>query len=160
VRDSARRGAAAARPKTAEELLKKGVSAKDAHEAAEAIGAAGRVDEKQLRRGMQVELEHQRDPETDVVKGDRDVLARIAWAHLKEDPRYYDMLEKAEAEKAASEPRDLAAARRAMRGRRGATSRQIFGNLGPRAAAGLGRQARTRGFTRQAVELMVRRRTR
>lgn len=134
------------------------VSAEDAHEAAEAIGAMGKVDLKQLRRGMQVELEHQRDPETDVVKGDPKRLARIAWAHLKERADYYDVLE--EAEKRAGYDRELAMARKAMRGRRGATSRQVFGQLGPRAAAGLGRQAQARGFARQAVELLARSRTR
>ena len=136
------------------------VSTQDAHEAAAAVGAAGRVSLTQLRRGMQVELEHSRDPETDVIKGDPKALARTAWAHLKERGDYYDVLEKAEKapEKAPSKTAEAMPMRRVSLGRRGATSRQLFGQLGPRAASGLGRKSQARGFARQAVELLARRR--
>ena len=51
-------------------------------------------DAEQLRRGMEVELEHgSQDPVTDVT-GDAPVMtAKIAWAHLREIPDYYDRLE-------------------------------------------------------------------
>lgn len=56
-------------------------------------------DAEQLRRGMQVELEHgRRDPLTDVTDDDPLVTVRIAWAHLNEFPDYYDRLERMEAE--------------------------------------------------------------
>ena len=45
-------------------------------------------------RGMEVELEHGgRDPETNVTDDDPEVTGRIAWAHLKELPDYYERLE-------------------------------------------------------------------
>jgi hypothetical protein len=53
----------------------------------------------QFRRGMQVELEHgRRDPETDVTGDDPLVTGKIALAHLREYPDYYDRLEVLEAE--------------------------------------------------------------
>ncbi|MGZ8579720.1 MAG: DUF5661 family protein [Actinomycetota bacterium] len=56
-------------------------------------------DVEQFRRGMEVELEHgRRDPLTDVTDDDPLVTARIAWAHLKEFPDYYDRLDRMEAE--------------------------------------------------------------
>ena len=45
-----------------------------------------------LRTGFNVELEHSRDPQTDVVYGDMTIPIKIAWAHLKEDPKYYEKL--------------------------------------------------------------------
>ena len=57
----------------------------------------------QLRRGMDVELEHGTvDPQTDVTNDDPEITAKIALAHLKEFPDYYDRLEKME-EKAEKE---------------------------------------------------------
>ncbi len=56
---------------------------------------------EELRKGMNVELEHgSHDPATDVTKGTDDpiLIAKIAWAHLKEFPDYYQRLEKMEAE--------------------------------------------------------------
>lgn len=46
-----------------------------------------------LRRGIKVELEHSRciSAETNVTHGNLELTARIAWAHLKEDFRYYDL---------------------------------------------------------------------
>jgi hypothetical protein len=56
-------------------------------------------DVEQFREGMNVELEHgKRDPETDVTNDDRVATGKIAWAHLKEFPDYYDRLEKMEEE--------------------------------------------------------------
>jgi len=56
-------------------------------------------DVEQFRRGMDVELEHgSRDPLTNVTNDDPMVTGRIAWAHLREFPDYYDRLEAMEAE--------------------------------------------------------------
>jgi hypothetical protein len=56
-------------------------------------------DAEQLRRGMDIELEHgRRDPLTDVTDDDPLITVRIAWAHLKEFPDYYDRLARMEAE--------------------------------------------------------------
>ena len=50
-----------------------------------------------LAKGMEVELEHGAfDAETDVTGDDPILTAKIAWAHLKELPDYYDRLEKIE----------------------------------------------------------------
>jgi Protein of unknown function (DUF5661) len=54
---------------------------------------------EQFRRGMEVELEHgRRDPVTDVTHDDPIMTGKIAWAHLREMPDYYDRLEIMEAE--------------------------------------------------------------
>ena len=46
-----------------------------------------------FRRGMEVELEHgRRGPETNVTDDDPEATGRIAWAHLKELPDYYERL--------------------------------------------------------------------
>ena len=56
------------------------------------------VDLDQLRRGLEVELEHgARDPQTNVTNDDLDVTAKIAWAHLKEIRDYYTRLDAMEA---------------------------------------------------------------
>ena len=56
-------------------------------------------DVEQLRRGMEVELEHGlRDRETNVTDDDSLLTGRIAWAHLKEIPDYYDRLDRMERE--------------------------------------------------------------
>jgi hypothetical protein len=53
----------------------------------------------QFRRGMEVELEHGvRDPETNVTNDDPMITGKIAWAHLREFPDYYDRLAMMEAE--------------------------------------------------------------
>lgn len=73
-------------------------------EQAEAIGDMLGIDWKafdvdQFRRGMDVELEHgARDPETNVTNDDMVMTGKIAWAHLKEFPDYYDRLEAMEEE--------------------------------------------------------------
>jgi hypothetical protein len=57
------------------------------------------VDLEQLRRGLEVELEHgTRFAETNVTNDDLSLTAKIAWAHLKEFPDYYTRLDKMEAE--------------------------------------------------------------
>ncbi|MFH1771153.1 MAG: DUF5661 family protein [archaeon] len=53
----------------------------------------------QFRRGMNVELEHGKaDPETNVSNDDPLITGKIALAHLREFPDYYDRLEKMEKE--------------------------------------------------------------
>jgi len=57
-----------------------------------------------LQKGFEVELEHGDllGEDTDVTQGDPEMTAKIAWAHLKEDPRYYDKLETIEEEHTAA----------------------------------------------------------
>ncbi len=58
-----------------------------------------RFDLEQFRAGMDVEYEHgSRDPQTDVTQDDPIVTGRIALAHMKEFPDYYERLERMEAE--------------------------------------------------------------
>ena len=77
-------------------------TAEQARDVGERIGidwAASRFDVEQLRRGMDVELEHgTRDPETNVTDDDIVVTAKIARAHLNEFPDYYARLAVMEAE--------------------------------------------------------------
>lgn len=44
---------------------------------------------EQFMRGIAVELEHK-----DVTHGDPQITGKIAWAHLRENPKYYDILDK------------------------------------------------------------------
>lgn len=44
-------------------------------------------DNNQLKKGIKIELEH---------TNDKDLAKEIAMDHLKEDPKYYDKLEKIE----------------------------------------------------------------
>jgi hypothetical protein len=54
---------------------------------------------EQFRRGMEVELEHGlHDPVTNVTNDDPIMTGKIAWAHLREFPDYYDRLDRMEAE--------------------------------------------------------------
>ncbi len=58
-----------------------------------------RFDLEQFRAGMDVEYEHgSRDPQTNVTEDDPIVTGKIALAHMKEFPDYYERLEKMEAE--------------------------------------------------------------
>lgn len=60
---------------------------------------AALFDVDQFRRGLAIELEHgSREPETDVTGDDPVVTGKIAWAHLREYPDYYDRLEVLERE--------------------------------------------------------------
>ena len=72
-------------------------------EEARAIGARigvdwRTIDADQLRRGLEVELEHGgHDPQTDVTRDNVELTAKIAWAHLKEIADYYTRLDAMEA---------------------------------------------------------------
>jgi hypothetical protein len=83
-----------------EERVSRSITAGQAAEVADAIGIkfdAVSFDLDQFTRGMRVELEHgSRDPETDVTHDDPIATGKIAWAHLKELPDYYDRLAKME----------------------------------------------------------------
>ena len=69
-------------------------SAEEVARIAADLGISDSVDLEQLRRGMEVELEHGlRDPVTNVTNDDAATTARIALAHLRELPDYYDRLE-------------------------------------------------------------------
>jgi hypothetical protein len=58
-----------------------------------------RFELEQFRAGMDVELEHgSHDPQTDVTGDDPIVTGKIALAHMKEFPDYYERLERMEAE--------------------------------------------------------------
>jgi hypothetical protein len=58
-----------------------------------------RFDFEQFRHGMDVEFEHgSHDPQTDVTHDDPIVTGKIALAHMKEFPDYYERLERMEAE--------------------------------------------------------------
>ena len=58
-----------------------------------------RFDLEQFRRGMEVEFEHGgHDPQTDVTHDDPIVTGKIALAHMKEFPDYYERLERMERE--------------------------------------------------------------
>jgi hypothetical protein len=54
---------------------------------------------EQFRFGMDVEFEHgSHDPQTDVTGDDPILTGKIALAHMKEFPDYYERLERMEAE--------------------------------------------------------------
>ena len=58
-----------------------------------------RFDLEQFRAGMDVEYEHgSHDPQTDVTGDDPLTTGKIALAHMKEFPDYYDRLERMEEE--------------------------------------------------------------
>lgn len=58
-----------------------------------------RFDVEQLRKGMDVELEHgKRNRVTNVTNDDSLTTGKIAFAHLNEFPDYYDRLDKLEEE--------------------------------------------------------------
>jgi hypothetical protein len=58
-----------------------------------------RFDLEQFRQGMDVEYEHgSHDPQTDVTGDDPIVTGKIALAHMKEFPDYYERLERMEEE--------------------------------------------------------------
>ena len=58
-----------------------------------------RFDLEQFRTGMDVEYEHgSHDPQTDVTGDDPIITAKIALAHMKEFPDYYERLERMEEE--------------------------------------------------------------
>ncbi len=75
-------------------------SSEEAQRVGDEIGVDwNRVDLDQFRRGMDVEFEHgSHDPQTNVTSDDPILTGKIALAHLKEFPDYYDRLERMEAE--------------------------------------------------------------
>jgi hypothetical protein len=81
---------------------RRGFTTEEASEVAATIGidfSSEAFDLDQFRRGMAVELEHgRRDPMTNVTDDDPIVTGRIALAHLREIPDYYDRLDEMERE--------------------------------------------------------------
>ena len=75
-------------------------STEQAREVGDAIGVDwDRFELEQFRAGMDVEFEHgSHDPQTNVTDDDPIVTGKIALAHMKEFPDYYERLEKMEAE--------------------------------------------------------------
>ena len=57
------------------------------------------IDLAEFAAGMKIELEHgRRDPQTDVTHDDPIITGKIALAHLREFPDYYQRLARMEAE--------------------------------------------------------------
>lgn len=79
---------------------RKGISSRKARKIGEELGVDWtHIDLEELRRGMEVELEHgRRDPATDVTGDDLLLTGKIALAHLKEFPDYYVRLARMEEE--------------------------------------------------------------
>jgi uncharacterized protein DUF5661 len=78
----------------------KRTTTEEAKRVGDAIGVDwDRFDLEQFRAGMDVELEHgSHDPQTDVTGDDPIVTGKIALAHMKEFPDYYERLARMEAE--------------------------------------------------------------
>jgi hypothetical protein len=76
------------------------ITSEEARRVGDEIGVDwNRFDLEQFRRGMDVEFEHgSHDPQTDVTHDDPIVTGKIALAHMKEFPDYYERLEHMEAE--------------------------------------------------------------
>jgi Protein of unknown function (DUF5661) len=72
----------------------------EARRVGDAIGVDwSRFDLEQFRAGMDVEYEHGlHDPQTDVTGDDPITTGKIALAHMKEFPDYYERLKRMEAE--------------------------------------------------------------
>lgn len=79
---------------------RKGVSPRKARKIGEELGVDWtRIALEELRRGMEVELEHgRRDLATDVTGDDLLLTGKIALAHLNEFPDYYTRLARMEEE--------------------------------------------------------------
>ena len=75
-------------------------SLEEARQVGDEIGVDwDRFDLEQFRAGMDVEYEHGRhDPQTDVTGDDPVTTGKIALAHMKEFPDYYERLERMEQE--------------------------------------------------------------
>jgi len=54
-----------------------------------------KFDKEELKKGLEVEKEHMKDKDINVIRQPSDVL-KIALAHLREDPKYYTKLKKME----------------------------------------------------------------
>ena len=81
-------------------MAKTSFTAEEAKQVGDEIGITWEeFDVDQFRRGMNVELEHGLvDAQTNVTNDNLAMTGKIAWAHLKELPDYYDRLEKMEEE--------------------------------------------------------------
>ncbi len=81
-------------------MSKPQTSTEEARRVGDAIGVDwSRFDLEQFRAGMDVELEHgSHDPQTDVTADDPIVTGKIALAHMKEFPDYYERLAQMERE--------------------------------------------------------------
>lgn len=79
---------------------KRQVSLDEATRIGDAIGVDWQqFDREQFRLGMEVEFEHgSHDPQTDVTGNDPLITGKIALAHMKEFPDYYERLERMEEE--------------------------------------------------------------
>ena len=55
-----------------------------------------KYDMKQLVQGINVEKEHMKDKDIDVIKNKEERILKIALAHLREDEKYYSKLKKIE----------------------------------------------------------------
>jgi hypothetical protein len=77
---------------------KKEFTSEEARRIGETIGANWtQVPLEQFRQGLAVELEHgSHDPQTNVTNDDEILTGKIALAHLKEYPDYYDRLKQLE----------------------------------------------------------------
>ena len=75
-------------------------TSEEARSVGDAIGVNWeRFDLEQFRAGMDVEYENgSHDPQTDVTGDDPIITAKIALAHMKEFPDYYERLERMEEE--------------------------------------------------------------
>jgi Protein of unknown function (DUF5661) len=77
--------------------IRSGFTLEQARAVAEELGIAladAPFDLDQFRRGMDIELEHgRRDPATNVTDDDPILTGKIAWAHLRELPDYYERLD-------------------------------------------------------------------
>ena len=79
---------------------KRRTTVEEARRVGDAIGVDwARFDLEQFRAGMDIEFEHgSHDPQTDVTHDDPILTGKIALAHMKEFPDYYERLERMEAE--------------------------------------------------------------
>jgi chromosome condensin MukBEF MukE localization factor len=75
-------------------------SIEEARRVGDALGVDwSRFDLEQFRAGMDVEYEHgSHDPQTNVTRDDPIVTGKIALAHMKEFPDYYERLARMERE--------------------------------------------------------------
>ena len=72
--------------------MEKRITLKTARRVGNALGVDwSKVDLKQFRKGLEVELEHR-----DITHGSYALTGKVALAHLKELPDYYTRLEKME----------------------------------------------------------------
>ena len=81
--------------------MKKSFTSEEAKKIGQEIGIDfTKFDLEQFRMGLKVEQEHGSHfgDETNVTKDDPHFTGRIVWAHLKEIPNYYTLLDKMESE--------------------------------------------------------------